>query len=158
MAPQPPPCAPGLQQDPAHVPPLGAAGLRAHTYLDKSGPTGLALVGFLSGVNTCVGFQVGWPVELRPADVAAVRLFSCRVQQKGQGDKYQCAVHVPAPKHSPAMCPSLLEASVAHRCFRKRTTGRSSLTPLWSRAHLLLVFLGLGAAVSRAKEKVRQLY
>lgn len=46
-------------------------------HLDKSGPTGLALVGFLSGVNTCVGFQVGWPVELRPTDVAAVRLFSC---------------------------------------------------------------------------------
>lgn len=61
----------------------GTAGPRGHTHLDKSGPAGLALVGFLSGVDARVGFQVGWPVELRTTDVAAVRLFSCRAQKKG---------------------------------------------------------------------------
>lgn len=52
-------------------------------HLDKSGPAGLALVGFLSGVDARVGFQVGRPIELCPADVAAVWLFSCRAQKKG---------------------------------------------------------------------------
>lgn len=80
MVPQPPHSTPGLGQDPGRVPCPGG-----HTHLDESGPAGLALVGFLSGVDACVGFQVGRPVELCPADVAAVRFFSCRDQQKGQG-------------------------------------------------------------------------
>lgn len=42
----------------------------AHLY--KSGPTGFAFVGLLSRVNSSVGFQVGWPVELGSTDVTTI--------------------------------------------------------------------------------------
>lgn len=48
------------------------------SHLDKSGSTGIAVVGLFPRVDAGVGLQVGWPVELGSAHIAAIRLLSCR--------------------------------------------------------------------------------
>ena len=48
------------------------------SYLDESGTAGVAVVGLFSRVDAGVGLQVGGPVELGPAYVAAIRLVTCR--------------------------------------------------------------------------------
>lgn len=66
-------------------------------HLHKSGSTGFAFVGLLSRVNSSVGFQVGWPVELRTTDVTAVR-FLTYFQEKGEGKTIFCGgLHSPWP-------------------------------------------------------------
>lgn len=42
----------------------------AHLY--KSGSAGFAFVGLLSRVNSSMGFQIGWPVELGPTDITTI--------------------------------------------------------------------------------------
>lgn len=52
------------------------------SHLDKSGSTGVTVVGLFSRVNAGVGLQVGWSVELGTAHIAAIRLLSCRGHNK----------------------------------------------------------------------------
>lgn len=138
-------------------------GPRGYTHLDKSGPTSLTLVGFLPRVDACVGFQVGWSVELCPADVAAIRFLSCRAQRKGEG-LATAVLSTQDPRCSPEFSP-----------FRCQTPWHEALalTPVpfgdgCGQAALGRVFteqgelrrqlfsFGLGAAAFRAREEVRQ--
>lgn len=62
-------------------------------HLNESGPAGITAVGLLSGVDAGVRLQVGGPVELGTAHVAAVRLVSCnggwkRREREGQQMKH----------------------------------------------------------------------
>lgn len=51
---------------------------RSGSHLDKSGAACLTLVWLLSRVDAGMGLEVGWSVELSTADVAAVRLCTCK--------------------------------------------------------------------------------
>lgn len=54
----------------------------AHLY--ESGSTGFAFVGLLSRVDSSMGFQVGWPVELGSTDVTAIGFLT---YYRKEGDK-----------------------------------------------------------------------
>lgn len=59
------------------------------SHLDESGAARVALVWLLPGMDAGVGLQISRPVELSPADVAAVRLCACKSEEQfGQGIKW----------------------------------------------------------------------
>lgn len=75
-------------------------------HLDKSGSARFALVGLLSGVNSGVGFQVGWPVELGPADVTAIGLLTCYREKGKRQATLSRGLHSPRALDFKASCPS----------------------------------------------------
>lgn len=54
-------------------------------YLNESSPAGLTLVWLFSRVDTRVGLEVSWSIELCAADVASIRLLSCKVNRSIRG-------------------------------------------------------------------------
>lgn len=61
------------------------------THLHKSSAAGLTLVWLFSWVNSCVGFEVSWSVELSPADIASIRFLSCSTNERRLSKTLQVA-------------------------------------------------------------------
>lgn len=62
---------------------------RGPAHLYKSGSTRFAFVGLLSRVNSSMGFQVGWPVELGSTNVTTIG-FLTYSRKKGNKESHIC--------------------------------------------------------------------
>lgn len=118
-------CCRGPWQPLTHMQRLRGVPPKPPAHLYKSGSTGFAFVGLLSRVNSSVGFQVGWPVELGPTDVTTIGFLTYyREKREKESHIQQRLPQSPAPEfQSKLPYPELLQLSFPWKMSKRGSRG-----------------------------------